>query len=87
MDFLSLVLISYSSRKSRLCSKYINGSTRRPGLWKLNTSLLKDPKIVLKLKERLNQWKSLQELYSSVGDWWQDLEIRIKNFLLRKVRK
>lgn len=62
-------------------------STRGSGLWKLNISLLKDPKVVQKFKGMLNQWKSQQELYDSVGDWWHDLKIRVKNFFMKESKK
>lgn len=62
-------------------------SVRGPGIWKLNISLLKDPKVVQKFKGKLNQWKSLQELYDSVGDWWQDLKIRVKKFFIKESKK
>jgi exonuclease III len=62
-------------------------STRGHGLWKLNTSLLEDSKIVQELKGKLNQWKSLQDIYPTVGDWWQDLKIRIKKFFMKESKK
>lgn len=77
----SLKPVFFSNHVKVDCVVKINGSSMRgPRLWKLNIHLLKDSTVVSKLREKLNHWKSLQELYSSVGDWWEDLKIRIRRF-------
>ncbi len=84
----SLKPVFFSDHVKIDCLVKINGnSTRGPGLWKLNINLLKNSTVVSKLRGKLNQWKSLQELYSSVGDWWEDLKTRIRRFLMQEVRK
>ncbi len=57
------------------------------GLWKLNISLLDNQEVVARYKEKLNQWKSLQPLYETVGEWWEDFKIRTKLFFMREGRK
>lgn len=80
--------VFFSDHSKVDCVLKINGTNSRgPGLWKLNTNLLKDPKVISKLREKLDQWKSLQKLYNSVGDWWEDLKIRIKRFFISESKK
>ncbi len=70
------------------CLVKINGnSTKGLGLWKLNINWLKNYTVVSKITGKFNQWKSLQELYSSVGDWWEDLKTRIRRFLIQESKK
>lgn len=84
----SLKPVFFSDHVKVDCVVKINGSSMRgPGLWKLNINLLKDSTVVSKLREKLNHWKSLQELYSSVGDWWEDLKIRIRRFFIQESKK
>ncbi len=84
----SLKPVFFSDHVKIDCLVKINGnSTRGPGLWKLNINLLKNSTVVSKLRGKLNQWKSLQELYSSVGDWWEDLKTRIRRFLMQESKK
>ena len=55
--------------------------------WKLNVSLLKDLKLVERLKDKLKRWISLQFLFQSVGEWWEDLKSRTKNFFTREGKR
>ncbi len=84
----SLKPVFFSDHVKVDCVVKLNGSSMRgPGLWKLNTNLLKDSTVVSRLREKLNHWKSLQELYVSVGDWWEDLKIRIRRFFIQESKK
>jgi len=80
--------VFFSDHAKLDCVLDVCGSNMRgQGLWKLNTSLLENPKVVQELKGMLYQWESLQDIYSSIGDWWQDLKIRIKEFFIKKSKK
>ena len=55
--------------------------------WKLNVTLLKDKKLVERLKDKLKRWISLQFLFESVGEWWEDLKSRTLNFFTREGKR
>ncbi|MGL5598918.1 MAG: endonuclease/exonuclease/phosphatase family protein, partial [Aeromonas sp.] len=60
---------------------------RGPGIWKLNVSLLDNQEVVILFREKLNQWISLQEMYTSIGEWWEDFKIRVKKFFIRESKR
>lgn len=75
--------VFFSDHAKIECSLLINGYTKRgKGSWKLNVSLLQDTKVVENLKTKLTQWTSLKPLFNSVGEWWEDVKVRIKNFFI-----
>ncbi len=61
--------------------------TKGRGLWKLNVSLLQDEKVVKRFKAKLKQWSSLQFLFNSIGEWWEDLKSRAKNFFIEEGKR
>lgn len=60
---------------------------RGMGFWKLNISLLLNQEVVRHYKEKLSEWKSLQPLYNSMGEWWEDCKIRTKFFFMKEGKR
>ena len=78
----------FSDHQKIECTLVLKGETKKgKGAWKLNTSLLKDKKVVNRLKEKLELWPSLQFAYDNLGEWWEDVKVRIKHFFIEAGRK
>ncbi|KAF3854091.1 hypothetical protein F7725_014779 [Dissostichus mawsoni] len=60
---------------------------RGRGSWKMNTSLLENPSIVRRFKEKIYMWSSLEFLFDSVGDWWEEFKVRTKSFFIEEGKK
>lgn len=59
------------------------GGARRPGLWRLNTSLLEDATFTAALGLLYKGWRAMRVLYNSWGAWWEGTKARIACFCRR----
>ena len=70
------------------CSLALKNDTKKgKGSWKLNVSVLQDPVVVGKFKEKLTQWSSLQFAFDSIGEWWEDVKNRAKYFFIEEGKR
>ena len=53
-----------------------------PGVWKLNTSILKDKSVHAKVARFWSNWKSKKKHFSNVGEWWDTGKARVKDLLI-----
>ena len=84
----SVTPVCFSDHSKIDCTLVLNDKTERgKGSWKLNTSLLQEKKVVNKLKEKLVQWSSLQFAFNTVGEWWDDVKERVKQFFIEVGKK
>lgn len=80
--------VPFSDHHKLNCSLEIQGSYRSgPGIWKLNTSLLDNPEVVTRYRDKLHQWFTLQPLFDSLGEWWEDVKQKTKAFFMREGKK
>lgn len=80
--------VPFSDHHKLDCSLEILASYRAgPGTWKLNTSLLDNPKVVMRYRDKLNQWFTLQPLFDSLGEWWEDVKCKTRTFFMAEGKK
>lgn len=62
--------------------------SRRSGVWKFNSTLLRDPDFKAVISGVINEQKLCINLFESLGAWWDNLKVRIRqaciNFSKRK---
>ena len=68
-----------------------NAPRRRSEVWKFNSSLLSDPDFKQLIINEIEARKLDVNIFSSLGDWWDDLKVRIRtlsiDFSVRKHKK
>lgn len=80
--------VPFSDHHKLDCTVEIHGSIRSgQGPWKLNTSLLDNPQVVSKYRGKLNQWFTLQPLFESLGEWWEDVKHKTRAFFIAEGKK
>ncbi|KAG5830188.1 hypothetical protein ANANG_G00307420 [Anguilla anguilla] len=84
----SLSPVFYSDHSLLNCSLTVeSGVPVGRGVWKLNCHLLEDPAVVMAFNEKYKEWQSLQELYSTCAEWWEDTKGRIKEFFIKESKE
>ena len=84
----SVTPVCFSDHSKIDCTVALKGETGKgKGSWKLNTSLLQDKNIVDRLKEKILQWSSLQIFFKTIGEWWEDVKVRIQRFFIEVGKK
>ena len=84
----SVTPVFFSDHAKIECSLVLKDKSKKGGgLWKLNVSLLQDPKVVSRLKEKLLQWSSLKFAFDSVGEWWEEVKARARSFLIHEGKR
>lgn len=80
--------VPFSDHHKLDCLLEISNSFKSgPGIWKLNTSLLDNPEVVTRYKDKLNQWFTLQPMFDSVGEWWEDVKCKTRKFFMAEGKK
>ena len=54
-----------------------------PGVWKMNTSLLKESKYTHEIKAFLIYWQTERATYPNLMDWWDEGKRKIKNITIK----
>ncbi len=80
--------VPFSDHHKLDCLLEIHGSYRSgPGAWKLNISLLDNPEVVTRYRDKINQWFTLQPLFDSLGEWWEDVKQKTRKFFMAEGKK
>ena len=58
----------------------VNGRGARSGVWKFNSSLLKDSNFKRELSQLISDQKQCSGDFQSIGSWWDNLKVIIRNF-------
>ncbi|XP_066564894.1 uncharacterized protein LOC136753021 [Amia ocellicauda] len=68
-----------------LTTEVLIPSTREsgPGIWKLNTSLLEDPSVIKTFSRRLEEWRTLRDIFDSTIEWWEMVKKRTKCYFIQ----
>ena len=58
-------------------------NSRGPGIWKLNTKLLKDRRYEHEIKCFVKYWMTEKEEYDNPAKWWDDFKERVKRISIK----
>ncbi|XP_066554865.1 uncharacterized protein LOC136744565 [Amia ocellicauda] len=84
IDVMSSEAVFFSDHRL-LTTEVLIPSTREsgPGVWKLNTSLLDDPRVIKTFSRRLEEWRTLKDLFDSRIEWWEMVKKRTKGYFIQ----
>ena len=60
----------------------IKKETKRPGVWKLNTSILKHENFQKTFTEFWKEWQNQKNKYLNINDWWESGKLYFKQLAI-----
>ena len=84
----SLNPVFFSDHSLLSCSLAVkSGVAVGRGMWKLNCRLLEDPAVVMAFRGMYKDLQSLQVLFDTRAEWWEEAKGRIKGFFITQGKK
>ncbi|KAJ8349186.1 hypothetical protein AAFF_G00183440 [Aldrovandia affinis] len=79
----SLAPVYFSDHSLLLCSLAVGpGVSVGRGAWRLNCSLLESQVVREAFRAQYAHWQTLQGLYGSRAEWWEEVKGRVKGFFV-----